>query len=70
MSFVFFLLGLAGGQLLRKKQEAEQSNSDVELVNIQRAYNMKGSVSLPHISDTQSAGDCSSEMQHATKQLL
>lgn len=59
-------IGFTGGQLLKKKQEAEQSKSDVELVNIQRSYNLKGSVSLPHICDAKNIADCNTEIS-ATK---
>lgn len=66
VSFVFSLFqGFTGGQLLKKKQEAEQSKSDVELVNIQRSYNLKGSVSLPHISDTKNIADSNTEIPAA-----
>ncbi|GFG32574.1 hypothetical protein Cfor_04710 [Coptotermes formosanus] len=46
-------IGFAGGRLLKKKQQAEESKSDVELVNIERSCNLKGSVSLPHIRVTE-----------------
>lgn len=42
-------IGFAGGQLLKKKQQAEASKSDIELVNIERSCNLKGSLSLPYI---------------------
>jgi hypothetical protein len=62
LGFFFLLQGFTGGQLLKKKQEAEQSKSDVELVNI----NLKGSVSLPHICDTKNTADCNTKLS-ATK---
>lgn len=46
-------IGYAGGQLLKKKQQAEESKSDIELVNIERSCNLKGSFSLPHIHVTE-----------------
>jgi len=42
-------IGFAGGQLLKRKQQAEASKSDIELVNIERSCNLKGSLSLQHI---------------------
>lgn len=65
--FGFFRFqGFTGGHLLKKKQESEQSKSDVELLNIQRSYNLKGSVSLPHICDTKNIADYNTEVP-ATK---
>jgi hypothetical protein len=58
----FFFQGFTGGKLLKKKREAEESKSDVELVDIQRSYNLKGSVSLPHICDTKSIANCNTEI--------
>ncbi|XP_021916917.1 syntaxin-17 isoform X2 [Zootermopsis nevadensis] len=43
------VIGFTGGQLLKKKQQAEGGKNDVELTNIRRSSNLRGSVSLPHL---------------------
>jgi hypothetical protein len=60
LQFVF--QGFTGGQWLKKKQQAEESKNDVELVSIQRSYSLKGSVSLPHIGDTTNVAHCSTQI--------
>jgi hypothetical protein len=51
--FWFVFQGFASGQLLKKKQEVKASKSDVELVNMERSCNLKGSLSLPHTHVTE-----------------
>jgi hypothetical protein len=60
--FGFVFQGFTGGQLLKKKRQQEASKKDVELVGMQHSYHLKGSVSLPHICDTENGAYCNAEI--------
>ncbi|XP_069671492.1 syntaxin-17 [Periplaneta americana] len=63
------VIGFTGGQFLKRKQQAAEGGNDIELVDIHRSYNLKGSVSLPHIGESKNSAQSNTEVPN-TKQLL
>ena len=60
------VIGFTGGQFLKKKQQTEGKN-EMELVDVKQTSNIKGSVSLPLLSDSQTNSNSKNTYVPATE---